>query len=179
MKPTKILSLVIAAASAAIATYLLIRLAVASGFQVPVANLNLILVLPIIGLIVLGMTWPIIRYRRAISDLAKATAAGNPGVKRPKRVDPFYAVRLLLLAKASSISGALFIGWHLGAVAIQAGLPVITESIWLNFSALIGSLIMTACAVVAEFICRIRQSGDVDLAAGESGKASSTEANPA
>jgi len=179
MKPTKILSLVIAAAVSAIGSYLLIRLAVANGFQVPVSNLNLILVLPIIGLIVLGMTWPIIRYRKATSDLAKATAAGNPGTKRPKRVDPFYAVRLLMLAKASSISGALFIGWHLGAVAIQAGLPVITQSIWLNFSALIGALIMTICAVVAEFICRIRQSGEADPSASVLDKAGSTEANPA
>ena len=179
MKPTKFLSLIIAAASSAVATYLLVRLAVANGWQVPVANLNLILVLPIIGLIVLGMTWPIIRYRRAISELAKATAAANPSLNRPKRVDPFYAVRLLMLAKAISISGSLFIGWHLGAVAVQVGLPVVASTVWFNFAALIGALVMTICGVVAELICRIPQGGDSDLAAGENGKAGSTEATPA
>lgn len=179
MKPTKILNLIITAASAAVGAYLLIRLAVSNGWQVPVANLNLIFVLPIIGLIVLGMAWPIIRYRRAVRDLTKATAEGNPGLKRPKRVDPFYAVRVLMLAKAISIAGAIFIGWHLGALAVQAGLPVITTTIWFNFAAMIGALVMAICGVITELICRIRQDGSADLPGTETGKAGSTEANPA
>lgn len=182
MKQTRILSLVIATAVAAIVSYLIIRLAVSMGFQVPVANLNLILVLPIIGLIVLGLTWPIIKYRRATKALknsATGASADVLGAKRPKRVDPFYAVRVLMLAKASAIAGSLFVGWHLGAVAVQAQAPVTTAAIWLNFSGLIGSLIMTICGIVAERICRIPDAGSGEAAGPDTSPITSTEATPA
>lgn len=174
MKPTKILHLIVATAVAAIASYLLIRLAVGAGFKVPVSGLNLILTLPIIGAIVLLLAIPIIRYRRSLREFAKSTAALT--TPRPKRVDPFYAVRVLLLAKATAIAGSLFAGWHLGAVAVQASQPVIADAIWLNVAGLIGSALMAAAGVITERICKIPDAG----AAESNGKASSaTEATPA
>ena len=172
MKPTKILNLIIAAASAAIGSYILIRLAVGFGFRVPVSGLTFILTLPIIGGIVLAMTIPIIRYRRALREFAKPGEANKP---RPKRVDPFYAVRVVLLAKATAITGSLFTGWHLGAVAVQAGLPVTPDTIWLNFSGFIGSLLMAIAGLIAERICKIPQSGTAE----DNGGKSATEASPA
>jgi hypothetical protein len=174
MKPTKILHLIVATAVAAIVSYLLVRLAVGAGFKVPVSGLNLILTLPIIGAIVLLLAIPIIRYRRSLREFAKATAA--PATPRPKRVDPFYAVRVLLLAKATAIAGSLFAGWHLGTVAVQASQPVIADSIWLNVAGLIGSALMAAAGVITERICKIPDAGNAET----NGKSSSaTEASPA
>lgn len=174
MKPTKILNLIVATAVAAISTYLLIRFAVGAGFKVPVSGLNLILTLPIIGAIVLILAIPIIRYRRSLRDLAKApVGSASP---RPKRVDPFYAVRVLLLAKATTIAGSLFAGWHLGAVAVQGSQPVIADSIWMNVAGLVGSVLMAIAGLITERICKIPDGGSAE----KSGNAkSATEASPA
>lgn len=174
MKPTKILNLIVATAVAAISTYLLIRFAVGAGFKVPVSGLNLILTLPIIGAIVLILAIPIIRYRRSLRDLTKApVGSASP---RPKRVDPFYAVRVLLLAKATTIAGSLFAGWHLGAVAVQGSQPVIADSIWMNVAGLAGSVLMAIAGLITERICKIPDGGSAE----KSGNAkSATEASPA
>ena len=174
MKPTKILHLIAAASSSAIASYLLIRLAIGAGFKVPVSGLNLILTLPIIGAIVLLLAIPIIRYRRSLREFAKPGSAASSA--RPKRVDPFYAVRVLMLAKATAIAGSLFAGWHLGAVAVQASQPVIADSIWFNVSGLVGSVLMAIAGVITERICKIPDAGNGDT---NGGSKSATEATPA
>lgn len=174
MKPTKILNLIVATAIAAISTYLLIRFAVGAGFKVPVSGLNLILTLPIIGAIVLVLAVPIIRYRHSLREFAKAPV-GTPA-PRPKRVDPFYAVRVLMLAKATTIAGSLFAGWHLGAVAVQGSQPVVADSIWMNVAGLIGSILMAVAGLITERICKIPDGGSAE----NSGNAkSATEASPA
>jgi len=174
MKPTKILHLIVAAASAAIVSYLLIRLAIGAGFKVPVSGLNLVLTLPIIGAIVLLLAIPIIRYRRSLRELTKAGSTGLNAM--PKRVDPFYAVRVLMLAKATAIAGSLFVGWHLGAVAVQASQPVVADSIWFNVAGLIGSVLMSVAGVITERICKIPDAGRAE---NNGGSKSATEATPA
>lgn len=177
MKPTKILSLIVAAAVAAIGSYLLIRFAVGAGFKVPVSGLNLILTLPIIGAIVLALAIPIIRYRRSLREFSKLTAGS--AAPRPKRVDPFYAVRVLMLAKATAIAGALFTGWHLGAVAVQASQPVIADSIWMNVAGLIGSILMAVAGLITERICKVPDAGSADSSNSSNNGGSATEATPA
>jgi hypothetical protein len=74
-------------------------------------------------------------------------------------MNPFYAVRLVLLAKAISISGAIFSGWHIGVVWLQLTSPIIPSSTLQNTFALIGAIVMTVCAVVVERICKITDDG--------------------
>ncbi len=174
MKPTKILHLIVATAVAAIGSYLLIRLAIGAGFKVPVSGLNLILTLPIIGAIVLLLAIPIIRYRLSLREFAKASSSASAA--RPKRVDPFYAVRVLMLAKATAIAGSLFAGWHLGAVAVQASQPVIADSIWFNVAGLISAVMMSIAGVITERICKIPDAGNAETSGGSK---SASEATPA
>ena len=68
-------------------------------------------------------------------------------------------MRLVLLAKAIAISGAIFSGWHIGVVWLQLTSPVIPSSTLQNGLALIGAIVMTVCAVVVERICRITDDG--------------------
>jgi hypothetical protein len=125
---------------------------VASGGQVPVAPLNLILTFLAISAILAIFAAPMFRYRREL--LAQRA---NPAAPRPKRLNPFYAVRLVVLAKATAIAGALFAGWQLGVIWFQISSPVTPGSVWQNVAALIAPIIMVVIAIVIERICRITE----------------------
>lgn len=150
MKPTRILTLIGWAVSATTAGYLLPKLVIANGGATPISPWNIIITLPAIAIVLLLMAIPLIRYRRALAALKK-----NTSLPRPKRINPFYAVRLVVLSKAVSISGAIFFGWHLGLVWLQLTSPVVPASIWQNALGLLGSLIMLIVAIVVERLCRI------------------------
>ena len=154
MKPTKFMTLVGWAVSATTAGYLLPKLVVNNGGAVPISPWNIIVTLPLIGIILLAMAIPMLKYRAAIS--ARSKDSKKP---RPMPLNPFYAVRLVLLAKAISISGAIFSGWHIGVVWLQLTSPVITEATMQNVLALIGALVMTVCAIIVERVCRITDDG--------------------
>jgi succinate dehydrogenase hydrophobic anchor subunit len=61
-----------------------------------------------------------------------------------------------LLAKASALTGAGFIGWHLGALIAQLSLPVsFTAALLQNSFGLVASLVLTVAAIISEQICRL------------------------
>ncbi|MFM6971958.1 MAG: DUF3180 domain-containing protein [Micrococcales bacterium] len=153
MKPTKILSLIVAIIVAAALTFVLVKALIANGGSVPVAPNNLLFSIPSIAVIELIAAIPVFRYRR---ELSKFATSG----KRPKRIDPFYAVRILALAKATAISGSLFAGFALSLVILQATLPVIPDSIWLNAIALIESIVLIVVALLIERACKLPEDGD-------------------
>jgi hypothetical protein len=154
VKPTKFMTLVGWAVSATTAGYLLPKLVVNNGGAIPISPWNIIVTLPLIGIILLAMAIPMFKYRAALN--ARLKDSSKP---RPMPMNPFYAVRLVLLAKAISISGAIFSGWHIGVVWLQLTSPVITEATMQNVLALVGSLLMTICAIIVERICRITEDG--------------------
>lgn len=154
MKPTKVLTLLGWVVPATTAGYLLSKIITSNGGQVPVTPINLLLTLLAISIILAGFALPMVRYRRALAEQQK-----NSSSPRPKRLNPFYAVRLLMLAKATAISGALFTGWHIGVIWLQLSSPVTTDSIWQNVGALIASITMVIVGLVVERICRIKDDG--------------------
>ena len=154
MKPTKILTLLGWVIPAATAGYLYSKVATSNGGQVPVTPLNLILTLVAISVILAGFAVPMLRYRRALAEQLKNSAA-----PRPKRLNPFYAVRLVLLAKATAIAGSLFSGWQLGVIWMQISAPVTADSIWQNGFALLASIAMVGVGLIVERICRIKDEG--------------------
>lgn len=169
MKPTKIMTLVGWAVSATTAGYLLPKLVVNNGGAIPISPWNIIVTLPLIGIILLLMAIPMFKYRAALNARAKDSAK-----QRPMPLNPFYAVRLVLLAKAIAISGAIFFGWHVGVVWLQLTSPVITAATMQNVFALIGSLVMTVCAIIVERVCRI-----TDDATGATNAVPKTAGEPA
>ena len=154
MKPVKILTLVGWAVPAATAGYLASKVISANGGPVPVTPINLILTLVAISVILGAFGVPMVRYRRALTEQLK-----TPTAPRPKRLNPFYAFRLLILAKATAASGALFAGWHLGVIWLQVSSPVTPDSIWQNLAALIASIAMVIVGLIVERICRIKDDG--------------------
>jgi hypothetical protein len=162
MKPTKIMNLIGWAVSATTAGYLLPQFVVNNGGSIPISPLNIIITLPLIGIILVLMAIPMFKYRKALLARSKDSAA-----QRPMPMNPFYAVRLVLLAKAIEISGAIFSGWHIGVVWLQLTSPIIPSSTLQNTFALIGAIVMTVCAIIVERVCRITDdgSGTLDAAA--------------
>jgi hypothetical protein len=157
LKPTSIMTLVAWMVSATTAGYLLPQLIINNGGSIPISPFSILLTLPLIGILLIIMAIPMFKYRAALRDISKSKEAGIE-VKlsnRPKRLNPFYAVRLVLLAKSISISGAIFSGWHLGLVWLQLTQPVVPSSIFQNAFGLFGSVLMTACAIIVERICKI------------------------
>ena len=164
MKPTKIFTLLGWVIPAATAGYLYSRFVVASGGQVPVAPLNLILTFLAISVILAIFAAPMFRYRREL-----AAQRQNSSAPRPKRLNPFYAVRLVMLAKATAIAGALFAGWQLGVIWFQLSSPVTPGSVWQNLAALVANIVMIVIALVIERICRITEDAGEAEATNQGG----------
>lgn len=154
MKPTKALNLVALAAVVSIAGFVLATTLVARGLPVPISPNTLLVTLTAISAVLLLLAIPIWRYRDQLKKTSKT---------RPKRVDPFYAVRVLLLAKASSIAGAIFIGWHSGVLVYQLISAVIVQNLVIKtILGILASVALTASAIAAEQICRLPQDPTPD-----------------
>ena len=89
MKPTKLMTLVGWAVSATTAGYLLPQFVINAGGAIPISPWNIIVTLPLIGLILLLMAIPMFKYRKANNLRAKDSTK-----PRPMPMNPFYAVRL-------------------------------------------------------------------------------------
>ena len=148
MKPTKTSSVIAVIFGLSVVSFLTVRLMVSNGMAIPTSPTNLLLALAFIAVVLLALSIPIWRYKAALTQYKTGT--------RPKRVDPFYAVRVVLLAKASALTGAGFVGWHIGALVAQLSLPVsFTAALLQNSFGLVASLVLMAAAIISEQICRL------------------------
>lgn len=177
MKPTRAWHLVAYFVALAVAGYLVGKALIGRGISVPVSGLNVQLSLVAMGLVLVGLAWPVIRYRRGMNQWRKsAVAANRNSALRPKPIDPFYAVRLLMLAKACSIAAAAFAGGHVGFVLVQLESPVpFTAASAQNLWAVGASIVLLVCALIVEWLCRVRQDAEPESA----GAARNSEASAA
>ena len=171
LKPTRVIDLVAWAVISATAGYLLPQLVTAQGGSIPISPWNIVITLPLIGIVIVLMAIPMFKYRKALLSISKAKLQNlNTNSPRPKRLNPFYAVRLVLLAKSIAISGAIFTGWHIGVVWLQLSSPIIPSSTFQNALGLIGAIVMSVCALVVERICKITDDGSAEQAPGAVGE---------
>jgi len=105
------------------------------------------LTLVCIGIALVLMAIPVRRH-------ARGTAT------RP--VDAFYATRVVVLAKASSICGSLIGAFALGGVVYLLSRPVVPGigSTLPNAVAVGGGVVLTVCALVAEQMCTVPPRDD-------------------
>ncbi|AOX65572.1 MULTISPECIES: DUF3180 domain-containing protein [unclassified Curtobacterium] len=150
MKPTRASTLLSVAVVAAVAGFALD--AVLASRQAPTLFLAtpLGVTLAFIGIAVVLMARPVRRHAR-------------DGASRSHPVDPLYAIRVVVLAKASSIAGSLFGGFGAGLLVYlltRSAFPSL-GSVLPNAVAVGGGLVLTVCALVAERMC-IAPPGDDD-----------------
>ena len=142
MKRTRPLVLVVFAVVGGGAGLLLQVILAAAGTAAASAPFTLALSLAVIGVLVVVFALPV---RRAVRDRDK------------NRVDPFYATRVVILAKASSIAGSLLFGASGAIVGYLLTRTVIAAvgSIFASGAAVVGSIVLLVCGLVAENMCSL------------------------
>ena len=161
MKTTKFSLVGLVAAFASVAAVALARVLISNGMPLPEMPRSLLITLPSIAIVLLALAYPIFKYRRALRARTETKAGDkvrSPAVKRP---DSFYAVRVLLLAKAATLSGALFFGWFVGLVLVQLMAPIpVFERAGANLFGVGGAALMIVSGLVVERICRLPEDSD-------------------
>lgn len=95
-----------------------------------------------LAVVVLALAWPI-----------RQSVRGD----RTRRVDPFRATRVVVLAKASSLSGAVLAGAGAGILAFLVSRPVVADvgAPWLAAASALGAGVLLTAGLVAEYWCTI------------------------
>lgn len=157
MKRTRVTTLVaLAVAGAAVGALGELAL-VASGRPIVNLPITLAIALAVIGGIVVSLAVPILRMTRAASA---------------PRVDPFYATRILMLAKACAVTGSLIVGVGLGVLAYLLTRSVVgVGSVTQTVAAIAGAGVLLAGGLVAEHMCRVPPGDDENDPGKEPAKA--------
>lgn len=138
----------------------LIFVAVIGGALIAMSNLSLatngrpIITLPLtLGIALAAIGGIIVTTAVPILRMTRSTSA--------PRVDPFYATRIVMLAKACAITGALGVGVGVGALVYtltRSAIPV--GSVAQAIVTIVGAGLLLAGGLVAEYMCRIPPSDD-------------------
>jgi hypothetical protein len=108
------------------------------------------------GLAIYLLTLPISGYRAKVEKLVSPA---------PKRPNPFYAFRLLVLARAVMLTGAGFLGWHLGQLVWLVSFSVAPIGLVApTLFGLGGSGLMLLGGILAELNCRLPKDPDGESA---------------
>ena len=153
MTRTKPITLVVLAILGTIAGVLLQSLLAAMSQPKLRPEYTLAITLVLIGAAAVALAVPVRRATR-----------GNPA----HRVDPFYATRVVVLAKASALGGALLAGVGLGLVielVLRSGAPG-TDAYLRVISVLAGGIAVLVGGLVAEYLCTVPKDADDDPDAG-------------
>lgn len=147
MTRTKPLHLVLLAALGTTALWFVETALAASGRPVLMPPFTLALALVLIGVIIVVMALPIRRVARG---------------HRSARVDPFYATRVVMLAKASSLGGALLAGAGLGIAGYLLSRSVVpgVGSVSMAVGMTVGAILLLVAGLVAEHWCTIPPDDD-------------------
>lgn len=138
--------LLLAAVGGGLAWFLETALA-ASGNAILIPPFTIGFVLALIAVILIVMALPVRRVSRGVPNA---------------RVDPFYATRVVMLAKASSLGGALLGGAGLaitGYLLSRSVLPGV-GSVSMALTMAAGGIILLVGGLVAEHMCAIPPEDD-------------------
>ena len=120
---------------------------VSTGRAIAIPPVALSVVLVLIAGIVVGMAVP-------VWQVVRGTAK--------KRVDPFYATRVVVLAKASSLTGSLLAGAAIAVmifVLTRSVLPAL-GSVGLTVAASVCAVLLLVAGLIAEKMCTLPPQDD-------------------
>ncbi|CAM5397958.1 DUF3180 domain-containing protein [Leifsonia shinshuensis] len=124
--------------------------AAGTGLAVFIPPLTLPITLVAVAIIVVAFAIPI---RRAVRG------------RSSRRIDPFQAMRIVVFAKACSLSGALLTGAGVGILVYVLTRDVLPSSNAILMTALgtAGAVILLIAGLVAEFFCTLPPDDDDDV----------------
>lgn len=142
MTRTTPLHLVLLAVLGAGITWLVETALTANGRPIVIPPFTLAVALVLIAVIIVVMALPVRRVSRGIANA---------------RIDPFYATRVVMLAKASSLSGALVGGGGSGIAAFLLSRSVLPAgaSVTMGLATGIAGILLVAAGLIAEHWCFI------------------------
>jgi hypothetical protein len=115
---------------------------VANGFPSFLPPVTFGVALGLVGVLLVVLAWPIHRF------VVRAPQA--------KPVDALYATRVVLLAKAGGLTGALSGGGASGILVWVASRPVVTgQPVAIIFVSVVGAIFLTVGALIAERWCTV------------------------
>lgn len=124
----------------------------AAGAQKLMPEVTLAVTLVLIGAVVVALAVPV---RRATHGAVR------------RRVDPFYATRVVLLAKASAVAGALLGGAAAGMLIELLMRPVSSPEGWWRLLAMLGAAVVVLVGgLVAEALCVVPPEDEGDPPGG-------------
>lgn len=147
MTPTKGSTLGLLALVGAVLGWSVTRVLESGGSAMPLPVTALVAML-VIAVAVLVVGWPVRRWNRG---------------DRSRRLDPLRAARTAVLAKASSHSGALLVGWYLGqglTLVADLEIEVRRERFVLALVAVAAAGLMVTAGLVSERWCRLPDGDD-------------------
>lgn len=149
MKRTSAVTLVLLGAICTVACGLLEVALAAAGRPIFLPPLTLGLALLVIGILIVVLALPIRRMTQG---------------KSSQPIDPFYATRVLVLAKASALSGAVGTGVGAGVTIFLLTRSIIPDiaSLSLPIITLVGAICLLIGGLVAEMMCTIPPDDDDD-----------------
>ena len=121
----------------------------ASGAPIVVPPVTLPLTLILLAVVVVSLAWRVRQGTRR---------------KALRRIDPFWAMRVAVLSKATSLSASLLLGGSLGIVLYiltRSVVPAVT-SLWLAIGTAIGGAVMLTAGLVAEHFCTLPPDDDTE-----------------
>lgn len=147
MKRTSPMTIVACAVLGAATGYIVDLALTNSGRATYAPSIMLPVLLVALGICCLLFAWPI---RRAVRD------------EKAPRVDPFRAVRVAVLAKASSMVGALAGSFALGLVTFVLTRPVspAVGSMAETIATAVAGAVLVILALVAEHMCTLPKDPD-------------------
>lgn len=147
MKRTDPLALIVAAVLGGGAGFVIDQVLTTSGHPTFTPPIGLTILLVVLGGACIALAWPI---RRSVRD------------QKAPRVDPFRALRIAVLAKASSLVGAAVGGAGLGLIVFLTTRPVSAPigSMGAIIAAVGASIVLVVAALVAEHMCTLPKDPD-------------------
>jgi hypothetical protein len=147
MKRTRISTIVSILIVAAVAGFAVEAALAATLHPVFVPAMTLGLVLLAISAIVVSLAVPVFRVARG---------------RTREPIDAYYATRVVLIAKASSLAGAIFGGAVGGMLAyiLTRGVEVGASALVPTVTSVFGGVVLVVAGLVAEFMCTVPPSDD-------------------
>lgn len=154
MKRTGAGILTLSAAIGVAAGFLFDQILTSTGRPTFTPAVTLPILLALLGAVVILLAVPIRR----------ATHGSTPAA-----VNPFHAVRIAMLAKASSIVGAIVGGVALGLLLFLVTRPVSPSlgSMGTTIATVVCGALLVAAGLVAEHLCTIRKDDDDEQPGGD------------
>lgn len=142
MRHTRALTVLLFGLAGLVIGYLLEVLLASAGQPVLIPPYTLAITLVAASAVVVALAVPI---RRAIRGTSTT------------RINPFRAMRVLVLAKASALVGGLIAGFGLGVLGFVISRPVVADvgSLWSAIAAAAGGAVLLTAGLVAERLCTL------------------------